>query len=147
MKTKRAFIWGVFLSLTISALFIAHQRFGLLTAYAAEKNAARSAPNIMLETNALPKDTRGITSFAPVVKRVAPSVVTIYSSKMVRRSFGMSPFDDPLFRRFFGGRTKKSRTLPRPRRGRAIVADAARLNSASRRSRALARASSSARMV
>jgi serine protease Do len=103
MKTKRAFLGGVLFSMTICALFLAQQRFGILRIHAADKAAARPAPSIVLNTNALPKDTRGITSFAPVVKRVAPSVVTIYSSKTVRRSSGGSPFDDPILRRFFGG--------------------------------------------
>ena len=42
-------------------------------------------------------------SFAPVVGRAAPAVVNIYSRRIVQ-SRGSSPlFDDPLFRRFFGG--------------------------------------------
>ena len=41
-------------------------------------------------------------SFAPLVKKVAPAVVNIYSRKVVR-SRAVSPlFDDPFFRRFFG---------------------------------------------
>lgn len=43
-------------------------------------------------------------SFAPLVKSVAPSVVNIYTKRTVR-SRSISPlFDDPFFRRFFGGR-------------------------------------------
>ncbi len=40
-------------------------------------------------------------SFAPIVQRVSPSVVNVYAAKVVenRNPF----FDDPLFRRFFGG--------------------------------------------
>jgi serine protease Do len=40
-------------------------------------------------------------SFAPVVKKVAPSVVNIYSTMTVRQS-SSGVFDDPLLRRFFG---------------------------------------------
>ena len=41
-------------------------------------------------------------SFAPLVKRVAPAVVNIYTKRVVR-SRPISPlFNDPLFRRFFG---------------------------------------------
>src|SRR5512138_3253039 len=41
-------------------------------------------------------------SYAPVVQRVAPSVVNVYAAKAVQQS--RNPlFDDPLFRRFFGG--------------------------------------------
>jgi serine protease Do len=43
-----------------------------------------------------------VLSFAPVVRKVAPAVVNIYSRK-VERSRARSPlFDDPFFRRFFG---------------------------------------------
>ena len=39
-------------------------------------------------------------SFAPVVKRVAPSVVNVYARVVENR---VPMFDDPIFRRFFGG--------------------------------------------
>ena len=42
-------------------------------------------------------------SFAPVVKRVAPAVVNVYSRRVVRTNVGPgSLFNDPLFQRFFG---------------------------------------------
>nr|WP_245504842.1 Do family serine endopeptidase [Aquabacter spiritensis] len=41
-------------------------------------------------------------SFAPVVRRTAPAVVNVYAMKAVPR--GNPVFDDPFFRRFFGGR-------------------------------------------
>jgi serine protease Do len=109
MTTKRAFICGALFSLTASALFFALQRGN-----AADKTTLRPAPQVLLNTNALPKDTRGITSFAPVVKRVAPSVVTIHSSKTVRRSSSSSPFNDPLFRRFFGPPDDGEQDTPAP---------------------------------
>jgi Do/DeqQ family serine protease len=40
-------------------------------------------------------------SYAPVVKRVAPAVVNVYAAKTVTNRNPL--FDDPLFRRFFGG--------------------------------------------
>jgi serine protease Do len=53
-------------------------------------------------------------SFAPLVKRAAPAVVNISSSKMVKTSGqtnGM--FDDPFFRQFFGGRMPRQQQQPR----------------------------------
>ncbi len=41
-------------------------------------------------------------SFAPVVKRVTPAVVNVYASRQVRQQ-NNPLFDDPIFRRFFGG--------------------------------------------
>lgn len=53
----------------------------------------------------LRRESKLSASFAPVVERVAPSVVNVFSTKMVRNPFGrdLRPLlDDPLFRRFFG---------------------------------------------
>ena len=113
----------VLFSFTICGLVLAQQRFGVSTIQAAENNSARTTPpKVLINTNALPKDTRGITSFAPVVKRVAPSVVTIYSSKTVRQNLQSNPFfNDPLFRRFFGGPDESDEApapTPRGRGGR-----------------------------
>jgi serine protease Do len=95
--------------LTASALFFNYDR-----GMAADKPAPRTPPQILLNTNALPKDPHGISTFAPVVKRVAPSVVTVHSSKTVRRSSN-SPFNDPMFRRFFGVPDDENGDTPAPR--------------------------------
>jgi len=53
----------------------------------------------------------GHLSFAPVVKRVAPAVVNVFSRRVVQTR---SPFfDDPIFRRFFGDQSPFG--LPRQR--------------------------------
>lgn len=56
------------------------------------------------ETKAVPTSSQQIAlSFAPVVKRVAPAVVNIYTKTVVRQRV-LSPFmDDPFFQQFFGG--------------------------------------------
>jgi len=41
-------------------------------------------------------------SYAPVVKRVAPAVVNIYTRKVVRQRIISPFFDDPFFQQFFG---------------------------------------------
>jgi serine protease Do len=111
MTTKRAFVCGVLL--TLGALLFVQQRFGVPRVQAAERRAQQPPPKIVVNTNALPKDTRGITSFAPVVRKVAPSVVTIYSTKTVKQNLSMSPlFNDPFFRRFFGGPEEEEEALP-----------------------------------
>src|SRR5580704_3395377 len=50
-----------------------------------------------------------ILSYADVVDRVAPAVVTIRSSKRVRAPQQFPFFDDPLFRQFFGGGNPRGR--------------------------------------
>src|SRR6202020_2302865 len=47
-------------------------------------------------------------SFAPVVKKVTPAVVNVYASRV--ETAARNPlFDDPIFRRFFGGGGADSR--------------------------------------
>jgi len=53
-------------------------------------------------------------SFAPVVKRVAPAVVNVFSRRVVRSAQGPAAlFNDPFFRRFFGDRLPMG--MPRER--------------------------------
>lgn len=61
--------------------------------------------SLNLNDAALVREPKLSASFAPVVERVAPSVVNVFSTKIVRNPSGrdLRPlFDDPLFRRFFG---------------------------------------------
>ncbi len=53
-----------------------------------------------------PQQTRAgiITTFAPVVEKVAPSVVTVFTTETVSRGISASPFSDDILRQFFGGR-------------------------------------------
>lgn len=43
-----------------------------------------------------------VTSYADGLDSVRPAVISVYSTKTVGKSSGGFPFDDPLFRRFFG---------------------------------------------
>ena len=61
-------------------------------------------PPLELKLDATPinRETHGVTSYAPIVKLAAPSVVNIYSTRIVRER-EMNPFfSDPFFRHFFG---------------------------------------------
>jgi len=54
-----------------------------------------------------------LTSFAPVVEKVAPSVVTVFTTQTVSRTTAPFPFSDDALRQFFGGqpRTHSGQTL------------------------------------
>jgi len=58
-------------------------------------------PQIKVDTAPIERVSHGVTSYAPVIKNVAPSVVNIYSSRTVRQRDNPL-FNDPFFRRFFG---------------------------------------------
>lgn len=55
------------------------------------------------QTKVAPDSEAAITySYAPIVKKAAPAVVNVYTSRMVRQPTIPPFFDDPFFRRFFG---------------------------------------------
>src|ERR1700733_6325086 len=73
----------------------------LLGATFAPLGWADDMPTVKVDPKPLPQVTGTLTTFAPVVEKVAPSVVTIATSKMVSQA--KNPYlNDPLFRRFFG---------------------------------------------
>src|SRR5262244_1780937 len=52
--------------------------------------------------------TMPVLSYADVVSRAAPAVVTIHSQMRVRQPQQYPFMDDPFFRRFFGERTQQA---------------------------------------
>lgn len=82
---------------------------GGLIAYAAKEKTDNARATVTVQVDSSPLVRSGDThvSFAPIVDEVAPSVVKIVvrqKAKEMNMSGGMSPFDDPMFRRFFGDR-------------------------------------------
>jgi serine protease Do len=58
-------------------------------------------PQIQVDSSPLPRSTGAITSFAPVVDKVGPSIVTVFTSKNVKEQ--ANPLSgNPMLRRFFG---------------------------------------------
>jgi serine protease Do len=66
------------------------------------KSGTNPPPKLIIQDTALSRDVRAGTSFAPIVKKVAPSVVNIYSTVTIHERANPL-FNDPFFRRFFGG--------------------------------------------
>ena len=63
--------------------------------------AAVAAPALAQERRVPASPTEMRLSYAPVVQRAAPAVVNVYAAKIVENRNPL--FDDPFFRRFFGG--------------------------------------------
>ena len=59
-------------------------------------------PTIKVDATPLPAVAGRISSFAPLVEKVSPSVVTIATSKLQQKRLGNPNMNDPMFRRFFG---------------------------------------------
>lgn len=75
---------------------------------------------LKVESQPVSKEGSKMTSFAPVIKKTSPSVVNIYSTKMVRsnpNSRGNPLYNDPLFRRFFGQNPEEEEAEENPGRG------------------------------
>jgi len=65
--------------------------------------AKEPAPAINVDKTPIVRDAKAVTSFAPVVKKAAPSVVNIFSTHIVHERLYRNPmFNDPFFRQFFG---------------------------------------------
>jgi serine protease Do len=86
---------GFFSALVVALAIIA---FFHLTSWGKD-----AGPAIKVDTTALERSPQLGTSFAPVVKKAAPSVVNIYSTHIIHMRPFRNPFyDNPMFRQFFG---------------------------------------------
>ena len=79
--------------------------FALVVLFHVTSWGRETGPAIKVETTPVNRDVKLGASFAPVVKKTAPSVVNIYSTQTIH--FRTRPFrnpfsDDPFFRQFFG---------------------------------------------
>jgi serine protease Do len=72
-------------------------------------------PKIIYDKQPLPRDANGVASFANVIKKVGPAVLTVTATKTVRDSGMRSPLDDPMLRRFFENDDDLPRRAPRER--------------------------------
>ena len=60
-------------------------------------------PPFTVSSSPVNRDARLGTSYAPVVKKAAPSVVNIYSTRFIKERLYRNPMmNDPFFRQFFG---------------------------------------------
>ncbi len=84
--------------------------------------AKEHEPKFTVSTTPINRDAGLGTSFASVVKKVAPSVVNIYSTRFIKERLVQNPMlSDPFFRQFFGNqmppdggdreRTRKEQSL------------------------------------
>ena len=84
--------------------------------------ARENSPAFHVERTPINRDARLGTSFAPIVKKVAPSVVNIFTTRFVKERLRRNPMlNDPFFRQFFGNqlpadgdgreRTRKDQSL------------------------------------
>jgi Do/DeqQ family serine protease len=73
----------------------------ILTAILTFAGVIAVSPQVQAQERRVPNAAELRLSYAPVVQRVAPAVVNVYAAKTVQNRNPL--FDDPIFRRFFGG--------------------------------------------
>ena len=125
-KTLRPF--PTLLALSAAAAFGGFAATGLNDLLQKPANAAPAAAAAVPAAAALPTavDGQALPSLAPMLKRVTPAVVSVYSRQTVRVASPLGPFgDDPIFRRLLGipdmPRERVERAL-----GSGVIVDAAR---------------------
>jgi serine protease Do len=111
MKLKPLF--GLFAVAASAAVILAVSHF---TSWGREGGQ----PAFTVSSTPVNRDARLGTSFSPIVKKVAPSVVNIYSTRFIKERPMQNPLmNDPFFRQFFGNqpqgddreRTRKEQSL------------------------------------
>ncbi len=83
-----------------------------------ENMGGNPAPKLHLQESSLPRDGTFTTSFAPIIKKAAPSVVNVFTTKNIKESADprLLPFlNDPTLRKFFGGGQEDDEEEPAPR--------------------------------
>ena len=65
--------------------------------------AKEASPAVRVDSTPVNRDARSGNSYAPVIKKVAPSVVNISAAHFIKERPVQNPFmNDPFFRQFFG---------------------------------------------
>src|ERR1041385_2209393 len=105
IKSSARTIWGM-LNMRTKILSVTRRSvwLGALSAVclAAVTLPAKETPKLNIADRDVDRGARG-ASYSAVIKRVTPSVVTIYSTRTIKVQPFWNPFlEDPLFRRFFG---------------------------------------------
>jgi serine protease Do len=92
---------------------------GTALAFSQKAKDAKPPVKVTIDDRPIGREIQGRTSFAPVVKRVTPAVVKVYTTAKVQNTRFGSPGDqEDMLRRFFGnpfGAPGMRRNMPMPR--------------------------------
>lgn len=101
MRTLRPF--PTLLALTAAAAFGGFAATAVQETFQQPAQAMPAAAIPAAATLPTAMDGQAVPSLAPMLKRVTPAVVSVYSRQTVRTASPLGPFaDDPFFRRIFG---------------------------------------------
>src|SRR4051812_31387657 len=110
------------LAIIMAAVLGAGAQFAFQSVRATDEKGHKPAPQLHVDQAPVNREAKTTTSFAPVVKKVSPSVVRVDitgKAKDMPEGIGESPFDNPFLRRFFGdqlpGRGQRGPKMRAPR--------------------------------
>src|SRR6185437_15649678 len=114
MKNSSQSFLGILAGLMLGAVILLPFHFNLFA-------SDSPPPSVSVDSTPIVRDVHAGTSYAPIVKKAAPSVVNIYSSRTVRMRSNPNPFqDDPFFRQFFGDQMPFGDNRERTRREQSL---------------------------
>ena len=96
------------LAIVLAAVLGAGAQFAFQSVRATDEKSHKATPQLHVDQAPINREAKTTTSFASVVKKVSPSVVRVditgkaKEMDMSMGAEGMSPFDNPFLRRFFG---------------------------------------------
>jgi serine protease Do len=94
---------------------------GGLAAPAKSSSKGNPPAKLTVQDTSINRDIRAPISFAPVAKKVGPSVVNIYSTMKIKERAPMNPLlNDPFLRRFFGDQFGGQEIQPRDRMAQSL---------------------------
>jgi serine protease Do len=122
---RRWMVAATLLTVGIVIGFVVASDLGWLPAGHAVPDASSIAPTLPVarpvSTASQPILGGGNQTFVDIAKSVKPAVVNIYATKSGRsEGSGTAPFDDPLFRKFFGDEFFKKYEHPKERKERGL---------------------------
>jgi serine protease Do len=122
---RRWMVAATLLTVGIVIGFVVASDLGWLPAGHAVPDASSIAPTLPVarpvSTAPQPVMGWGSQTFVDIAKSVKPAVVNIYATKSGRsEGSGTAPFDDPLFRKFFGDEFFKKFEHPKERKERGL---------------------------
>jgi len=121
MKAFAKSALGIFVGMLIGTAFLLPFHLKLF----ARETTPGTSPAINVDNTPIVRDVKAGNSFAPVVKKAAPSVVNIYSTHIVRFRRNPMPFeDDPFFRQFFGAPDNRELTRKEQSLGSGVIVSA-----------------------
>ena len=113
---------GLYLRSTDLGLFAMPERLSLLRVFAVVVLALAPAQGALAQQRVVPSSPDALRlSYAPIVKRVTPAVVTVSAAKVVENRNPL--MDDPFFRRFFGPRFGGPREQVQRSLGSGVIVD------------------------